>query len=195
MPMSPSGFPSRCMLAGRACLVVGSSETKLNARSVRCSTRRVPRSYGAAHRTFRHRAAPGQIGVDRAAISTAYGSPCCRRDPSSAARWTASARRRRIFFCAVDEPSATATRTWRWRAPGTSRSRSARRPKPGPRAPLARAPSRDLLERAGLAAFAEELAALRARTPPAERARCSAPTSRTCASTASSCSPRRSVGA
>lgn len=153
-----STFPIALKLKGRRCLVVGDGhEAAARAQALTDAGAEVllvrPEDYESSD------------------LDGAWLAIQTTRDVELAARVAAEAERRRIFFCAVDQPAFNSfAHVAIARAGDLFVAVSS-----NGRAPALARRLRELLQalfdRSGLAAYAEELAALRERTPSAERAR------------------------
>jgi len=171
----PRSFPIALKLTGRECLVVGSGdEASERARALAAAGARVSCVSPAPSAELTALAGAGAILLAERPfreqdLDGKWLAVLTDRDAELAARIAAAAEPRQIFFCATDQPEHNSfAHVALARAGLVTLAISTEGEAPALGRKL-REELEQLLDRAGMAAFAEELAELRRRTPSADR--------------------------
>ena len=173
--MTKPVFPVALLLEGRACLVVGSgAETLSRTRALLDAHARPVVICSAASPELRALAESGQLELHEREFADTdldgkWLAVLVDDDAALAARMARLARAARVFFCAVDQPEHNSYAHMAQARAGLltiAISTAGQAPALGRRL---REELERLLDRSKMAEFVEKLAALRARTPSAER--------------------------
>jgi len=169
-------FPVALRLADRQCLVVGSGpEAVRRTRDLLDAGARVRLLAGEPDASTQALAADTQVTFEprrfeERDLDGVWLAVLAKRDPELAAQMGAAAARRQVLFCAVDQPRhGSFSHMARARAGAVQAAVTTAGQAPSLARRLAEELQR-LFDAAGLAAFADSLAALRGRTPSSERA-------------------------